>query len=267
MLPFVAKDSDYDIRLKRVRRQPHKAAGWPFWVFFRLTLCPNKTLMSSEQITSVSPKGQTRTNDPASLAAWDSSQAGSGPAKPWPTWIRVLVSSLLAVHFGLIALTYFSNNSTLRMPIADRMLQLSHPYLIGFGWYTELLPMSLVGSESYDKPIQIEYRTDKNSRTWTNWIETTTSNARWRRLCQLAGALAVNENEDGLGEIALSLVEHARTNGLEIEQIRLTTQADDAQGKSLLYQATIIPLESGETTLVPQLESTRTVPVTLPKKP
>jgi len=154
-----------------------------------------------------------------------------------------------------------------RMPIADQLLQRAHPYLIGFGWYTELLPMSIIGSESYDKPIEIEYRTDKNSRTWTTWIETSSSNARWKRLGQVAGALSVIEDDEGLGQIALSLVNHANHEGLNFEQIRFTTQGEDNQNKVLLYQATIIELPSGETTLIPQLESTRTVPGWQSRKP
>lgn len=180
--------------------------------------------------------------------------------RAFPGWLKLLVSLLLVVHFGLIGLTYFSNNSLKRMPIADQLLQKCHPYLIGLGWYTELLPMSLVGSESYDKPVGIDYKTDRDSRTWTSWIESESEGVRWKRLAQLIGALATNEDEEGLGQIALSLVRQARSSGLEFDQIRFTTKDPDSTGRLKLYQATIVPLVSGELTLVPEIEQTRTVP-------
>jgi hypothetical protein len=148
------------------------------------------------------------------------------------------------------------------MPIADNVLIRMQPYLVGLGWYTELLPMSIVGSESFDRPVQIDYRTDRNSRTWTAWIDSASSDARWRRLSQLAGALASNEDEEGFGLIALSLVKRAKAQGLEIDQIRFTAKDSTVKGNGLLYQATVIPLSNGELTLVPSIDSTRTVPVT-----
>ena len=58
----------------------------------------------------------------------------------WPAWLRAAVSVVLVLHFGLISLVYFSNNSLSRMPIADNALIKMQPYLVGLGWYTELLP-------------------------------------------------------------------------------------------------------------------------------
>jgi hypothetical protein len=179
----------------------------------------------------------------------------------WPAWLRAAVSLALVLHFGLISLVYFSNNSLSRMPIADNVLIKMQPYLVGLGWYTELLPMSIVGSESFDRPVQIDYRSDRSSRTWTAWIDSASSDARWRRLSQLAGALASNEDEEGFGLIALSLVQRARAQGLEIDQIRFTSKDSTGKGNGMLYQATVIPLTNGELTLVPSMDSTRTVPV------
>ena len=180
----------------------------------------------------------------------------------WPAWLRAAVSVVLVLHFGLISLVYFSNNSLSRMPVADNALIKMQPYLVGLGWYTELLPMSIVGSESFDRPVQIDYRTDRSGRTWTAWIDSANSDARWRRLSQLAGALASNEDEEGFGLIALSLVQRARAQGLEIDQIRFTAQDSTGKGNGTLYQATVIPMANGELTLVPSIDSTRTVPVT-----
>lgn len=179
----------------------------------------------------------------------------------WPAWLRGAVSLVLVLHFGLISLVYFSNNSLSRMPIADDVLIKTQPYLVGFGWYTELLPMSIVGSESFDRPVQIDYRTDRGSRTWTAWIDSSNTDARWRRLSQLAGALASNEDEEGFGLIALSLVQRARAQGLEIDQIRFMAQDSTGKGNGMLYGATVVPLANGELTLVPSMDSTRTVPV------
>jgi hypothetical protein len=121
--------------------------------------------------------------------------------------------------------------------------------------------MSIVGSESFDRPVQIDYRSDRSSRTWTAWIDSASSDARWRRLSQLAGALASNEDEEGFGLIALSLVQRARAQGMEIDQIRFMAKDSTGKGNGMLYQATVIPLANGELTLVPSMDSTRTVPV------
>ncbi|MFY7891958.1 MAG: hypothetical protein ACOVOJ_04680 [Pirellula sp.] len=195
------------------------------------------------------------------------SQERTAPKGAWPAWVKFIVSLVLILHFSLIALVYFSNNSLSRMSLADRVLEKFHPYLIGFGWYTELLPMSIIGSEAYDKPVTIDYRLERTSKTWNSWIDSTTSDLRWKRLAQLAGALAVNDDDEGMGQIALSLVRRARAEGLEFEQIRFTAKEADSEKNVLLYQATIIPLSSGELTLVPELDSTRTVPVSQVTKP
>ncbi|MFM8572239.1 MAG: hypothetical protein ACKOAU_11635 [Pirellula sp.] len=198
-------------------------------------------------------------------------QYRGGDSKPvvsvWPFWLKLVVSSVLTAHFGLIALVYFSNNSAHRAPLADQLLQKCQPYLIGMGWYTELLPMSLVGHETYDKPIGIDYKLESSSRIWTPWIDSTTSDRRWKRLGQLSGALAVNEDEEGLGLIALSLIKKARSEGLNIAQIRYTARDPETQSNLLLYQAVVVRLANGELTLVPELEPTRTVPISQNRAP
>jgi hypothetical protein len=194
------------------------------------------------------------------------SQGVSVSNQPWSGWAKLIISLVLILHFFLIALVYFSNNSLSRMPLADRIIEKFHPYLIGLGWYTELLPMSVIGSEAYEKPVTIDYRLERTSKTWNSWIDSTTSDVRWKRLAQLAGALAVNDDDEGLGQIALSLVRRARAQGLEFDQIRFTAIEPGSQQNTLLYQATIVPLSSGELTLVPELESTQTVPVSQQNK-
>jgi hypothetical protein len=166
----------------------------------------------------------------------DTSVKSGKSARCWPSWLKLLVSVGLIAHFSLIGLVYFSNNSMHRMPWADDLLQKSQPYLISMGWYTELLPMSLIGYEIYDKSIGIDYKLDRNSRTWTSLVESVDSNSRWRRIWQ---------------------------EGIQIDQLRITTQDVESQGNVLLYQAWLVPLEDGDLTLVPELEPTRTVPVEL----
>jgi len=193
----------------------------------------------------------------------DTSVKSGKSARCWPKWLKLLVSVGLIAHFSLIGLVYFSNNSMHRMPWADDLLQKSQPYLISMGWYTELLPMSLIGYEIYDKSIGIDYKLARNSRTWTSLVESVDSNSRWRRICQILGAFALNEDEEGIGQIALSIAKRARQEGIQIDQLRITTQDAESQGNVLLYQAWLVPLEDGDLTLVPELEPTRTVPVEL----
>lgn len=187
--------------------------------------------------------------------------------KRWPLWLKVTMSVGLIAHFGLIALVYFSNNSSQRMPLADELLQKCQPYLIGMGWYAELLPMSLIGYEVYDKPIRIDLKSDRNSRIWTTWIDSAEADSRWRRLCQLIGALAINEDEEGLGQLVLSIGKRGKLDGIEIDQIRIVTKDFESQTDILLYQAWMVPLSDGELTLVPELEPTRSVPVKLSSAP
>jgi hypothetical protein len=94
-------------------------------------------------------------------------------------------------------------------------------------------------------------------------VESVDSNSRWRRICQILGAFAINEDEEGIGQIALSIAKRARQEGIQIDQLRITTQDAESQGNVLLYQAWLVPLEDGDLTLVPELEPTRTVPVEL----
>jgi hypothetical protein len=49
---------------------------------------------------------------------------------------------------------------------------------------------------------------------------------------------------------------------MEIDQIRFMAKDSTGKGNGMLYQATVIPLANGELTLVPSMDSTRTVPVT-----
>ena len=60
-------------------------------------------------------------------------QDTSGRTIRWPAWLRAAVSLALVLHFGLISLVYFSNNSLSRMPIADNLLIKIQPYLVGLG--------------------------------------------------------------------------------------------------------------------------------------
>ncbi len=185
--------------------------------------------------------------------------------------LKLVVSLFLLFHFFVIGLIYFSNNSLRRMPWADDALQAIQAYTIPLGWYTELAPMSLIGSETYDRPVEVSIKSDKESRVWNSWEGSVRGGAgkgdsRWRRLMQVAGALAVNGDEEGIGLLALSLVEKGKAEGMDIEAIRLIgKETASADGQVLesetLFEATVVELEDGETTLVPAMEPTRTVPV------
>ncbi|MEY2614129.1 MAG: hypothetical protein RL069_2941 [Planctomycetota bacterium] len=185
--------------------------------------------------------------------------------------LKLVLSLVLLFHFFVIGLIYFSNNSLRRMPWADDALQAIQAYTIPLGWYTELAPMSLIGSETYDRPVEVSIKSDRESRVWNSWEGSGTGkavggDARWRRLMQVAGALAINDDEEGIGLLALSLVAKGKAEGIDIEAIRfIGKQTTSADGQVLepetLFEAAVVELEDGETTLVPALEPTRTVPV------
>lgn len=178
---------------------------------------------------------------------------------------KFVVSIVLILHFFLIALVYFSNNSLKRMSWADNLLQRTQPYTIPLGWYTELAPMSLIGSEMYERPVEVSIKSDAQSKVWKEWEGPGRGDARWRRLMQVAGALAINGDEEGLALLGLSLVKQGKRSGMEIERIRLVGKGADAGGAEQepesLFEATVVVLGDGEVTLVPTIESTRTVPV------
>lgn len=83
--------------------------------------------------------------------------------------LKLVLSLVLLFHFFVIGLIYFSNNSLRRMPWADDALQAIQAYTIPLGWYTELAPMSLIGSETYDRPVEVSIKSDRESRVWNSW--------------------------------------------------------------------------------------------------
>jgi hypothetical protein len=187
-----------------------------------------------------------------------------------PGFGKLVVSIVLILHFFLIGLVYFSNNSLKRMPWADDLLQQTQLYTIPLGWYTELAPMSLIGSEMYERPVEVSIKSDAQSQVWKEWSGPGRGDARWRRLMQVAGALAINGDEEGLALLGLSLVKQGRRSGMEIERIRLVGKGAGAGGAGAggaeqepesLFEATVVALGDGEVTLVPAIEPTRTVPV------
>ncbi len=192
-------------------------------------------------------------------------RAGGAQLRAFPGIGKFVVSLVLIFHFFLIALVYFSNNSLKRMPWADDLLQRTQLYTIPLGWYTELAPMSLIGSEMYERPVEVSIKSDAQSQVWKDWQGPGRGDARWRRLMQVAGALAINGDEEGLALLGLSLVKQGRSSGMEIERIRLVGKGADASGAEQepesLFEATVVVLGDGEVTLVPTIESTRTVPV------
>ncbi len=185
----------------------------------------------------------------------------------WNWKTRVLVSVILALHFALLAVTFASNNIARRSELSDRILVDAQPYLIGLGWYTELLPVSLATGELQDNAMRIEYKKSKQDLRWTTWFDSRKSDGRWRRLASLAGALADHEDTDGIGLIAHTLVTRAAKEGIPIDRIRFAMPSAQRSGDGnpsqeaiAIYEASVIPLAEDDVTLIPQIEPTRSVP-------
>jgi hypothetical protein len=184
-------------------------------------------------------------------------------SKNWSLAVRVLISLALGAHFGMLAFNYVSNNSLRRSDFADQTLVSMQPYLITLGWYTELAPVSLVTGETFDQAMTIEYKTNRRDTNWTTWVDSRRADARWRRLVALAGALADHDDADGLGLIAHSLVTHAAKEGTDIHRIRFAMKIPSISNQlESVYEASVIKLNNSDVTLIPQIEPTRSVPVT-----
>ena len=183
--------------------------------------------------------------------------------KQWSIAIRVVISLAIVVHFGMLAFNYVSNNSLRRSDFADQTLVTMQPYLITLGWYTELAPVSLATGETFDRAMTIEYKSNRKDTNWTTWVDSRRADARWRRLVALAGALAEHDDSDGLGLIAHSMVTHAAKEGKEIQRIRFAMKIPQVSNQlESVYEASVIKLNDSDVTLVPQIEPTRSVPVT-----
>jgi len=183
------------------------------------------------------------------------------PSRVWPAPVRVLASIAIAAHFLMLILNYGSNNSLRRSEFADQALVTLQPYLITLGWYTEFAPVSLATGETFDQAMTIEYKTNRRDRKWTSWIDSKRSDARWRRLAALAGALAEHDDADGIGLIAHSLVHRASQEGITIDRIRFAMDIPSlSDSPSTVYEASVIRLDESDVALIPQIEATRSVP-------
>jgi hypothetical protein len=183
----------------------------------------------------------------------------AGRAWSWP--VKLLVSMALLVHFAILALSYFSNNSLQRSNMADTVLQSVQPYTIPMGWYVELAPLSFVTGEAYERAMKIEFKKSQTDSQWATFVDSSDSDARWKRLVTLAGALEANEDSDGLGLIAHSIAAKATRQGTPVDQIRFAA-TNESGSVVTVYQAKIIALDNKELTIVPILDPTRSVPVT-----
>jgi hypothetical protein len=183
------------------------------------------------------------------------------PSRAWPAPVRVFVGIAIAAHFWVLILNYGSNNSLRRSEFADQALVALQPYLITLGWYTEFAPVALATGETFDQAMTIEYKTNRRDRKWTQWIDSKRSDARWRRLAALAGALAEHDDADGIGLIAHSLVHRASQEGIAIDRIRFAMDIPSlSDSPSTVYEASVIRLDESDIALIPQIEATRSVP-------
>lgn len=161
----------------------------------------------------------------------------------------------------MVALNYASNNSLRRSEFADQTLVMLQPYLMTLGWYTEFAPVALATGETFDQAMTIEYKTNRRDTNWKMWIDSRRSDAKWRRLTALAGALAEHDDSDGLGLIAHALVTRAAKEGIAIDRIRFAMEIPTlSDSPSAIYEASVIPLNESDVTLIPQIEATRSVP-------
>jgi hypothetical protein len=183
------------------------------------------------------------------------------PGRAWAWPVKLLVSVAVLVHFAILTLSYFSNNSLQRSNMADTVLQSVQPYSIPMGWYVELAPLSFVTGEAYERAMKIEFKKSQTDSEWATFVDSSDSDARWKRLVTLAGALEANEDSDGLGLIAHSIAAKATRQGTPVDQIRFAA-TNESGAVVTVYQAKIIALDDEDLTIVPILDPTRSVPVT-----
>ena len=193
-------------------------------------------------------------------------ESGSFPSSTWQ-WA---ISLVVVFHFGAIALTYATNWR--RSPVQDQVLTWLQPYLIGANWYHEMLPVELVSEEAKSQHTWLAV-CSSDSEEWKtildNW-EGTFDNHYCARLLRLMLDLAEQENTDGLGRIAVSLVKHfessqgnvAPNSTKQIDRIRLLqppSKLDESGENKIVFEGDIVRFENGELAFVSKTENRRTV--------
>jgi len=187
---------------------------------------------------------------------------------------KLLISIAILVHFSSLCVAYSANQ--MRSPLQDRVLVFLQPYLIGFNFYPETLPVELIADENPPSSTRISISSSGQGE-WSTVLSTQVSaleslslhGLKSRRLLQLLSALSKNEDEDGILRILESVAMRVDSIDFKLgtvdkpfDKIRLElpgVPTDDGGLEPVFVEALVARFEDGEIGLVPKVEPHRSV--------
>ena len=182
-------------------------------------------------------------------------------------WSRWIINSLILFHFGAVGLSYATNWR--RSNFQDRILVLLQPYLIGWNWYQEMLPVEWISDANSTKSVRVDVQTKATPNEWHSVLDTSVhsfSRAKIDRFLYPLVEFAKSDDTEGLTRILKSLVVHLESettaNNARILKIRLENVSQmelESNAVSILYEASLARFPTGEFGFVTDIESYRSV--------
>ncbi len=184
---------------------------------------------------------------------------------------QALISILLVLHLLSIGLSYATNWR--RSSIEDNAIVWIQPYLIGFNWYQEMLPIEWISENNRPGSIQLSVEYADAQDQWIPIFESekaTMSRGKNDRLLHLLSELASGGDSQGLTLVLKSIVLHLEAGRKAkmplVSKIRLAKFSDptvfsdsDNRADVVLYEASLARFASGEFGFIPKVESHRSV--------
>ena len=128
-----------------------------------------------------------------------------------------------------------------------------------------MLPIEWYSDDKFSKVkwVSVQF---KNESDWIKVIESQSRSldqSKQRQLLGLMWELVVNDNNDGISRIMLSMVRHleAKNPQRTINRIRFEKTTEDSldESESVLFEGSIARFENAEIGLIPKIESRRSV--------
>jgi hypothetical protein len=215
-----------------------------------------------------------------------------------PFAIRLLLSSLISLHLGIVALAMLGHRGT--SFLHDDILSFVAPYTALGNWKADINRMSIASSSALEEIVRVEgHQRDASSDIWEPLVSldqyppnqhppTLTRQQRLEQywLQQLSGLL-VYENDEGAGRMLMAALKNGmRDREMQVDKVRVTVaprlsqqqyievQDDEGSGglpeafqPQVAYSASVIDLGDGQLSLLRQTEARRASKALVPSKP
>jgi hypothetical protein len=188
--------------------------------------------------------------------------------------LRGLISTVIALHFAILTLTYATNWR--RSAVQDRLHELVQPYSILGNWYTEMLPFECATTNMTSNETRISIQR-ADSEQWETLMSSWPSRQphavhlsfKSHRLMRLVHELIGSEDQEGLLRILKSIAVHDNSNvpdGRLLSRFRITQTSkidtpspDTLADQEIVLEATVVRLEDGSIGLIPKIDAHREV--------